>query len=199
MNTTVEPRPSHQGIEYRKPVYDRSADDFYTEPLWAVEALFDNERIIGKVWDPAAGAGTVMRVCNAREIDCEASDLVDRNNPSVTGDIDFLGTTSLHDLICPVDNIVTNPPFRLAEKFIRRALEVTRFKVCVLLRLSFLESVKRADLFDSTTLARVHIFRRRVSMPPGGSDIEAKGGTIAFAWFVWDLDHQGPPSLHWLD
>jgi hypothetical protein len=29
-------------------------------------------------------------------------------------------------------------------------------------------------------------------MPPGGTDIPAKGGTMDYAWIVWRRDHRGP-------
>lgn len=194
---------THQGIDYRRPRfgngYTRSPKDYYTEPDWAVELLFNNERFMGNIWDPAAGSRTIGRVCDARGFDTISSDLIHRGIPSVDGGIDFFETTSIHDYYCPVDNVICNPPFNLAEKFIRRALEVSRFKAAFLLRLSFLESVTRSELFDTTPLARVHVFRQRVSMPPGGSEIEAKGGAIAFAWFVWNQDHQGPPAINWLE
>ena len=48
-------------------------------------------------------------------------------------------------------------------------------------------------------LARVHVFSYRISMPPGGvPDIEAKGGSVAFAWFVWEHGHRGPATINWL-
>ena len=71
-------------------------------------------------------------------------------------------------------------------------------KVAVLARLALLEGIKRRELFRSTPLARVWVSSRRVSMPPGGSDIEAKGGSIAYAWFVWDHAHTGSPVVGWL-
>jgi hypothetical protein len=46
-------------------------------------------------------------------------------------------------------------------------------------------------MFRETPLARVWVSSRRVSMPPGGTNIEAKGGSIAYAGFVWDHRHTG--------
>jgi hypothetical protein len=58
--------------------------------------------------------------------------------------------------------------------------------------------MKRQLMFRETPLARVWVSRRRVSMPPGGTDIEAKGGSIAYAWFVWDHRHTGKITVDWL-
>ena len=82
--------------------------------------------------------------------------------------------------------------------FLLHALKLTTGKVALLARLALLEGQKRRALFQSTPLARVWVSSRRVSMPPGGTDIPAKGGAIAYAWFVWERGYSGAPSLGWL-
>jgi hypothetical protein len=94
-------------------------------------------------------------------------------------------------------NIISNPPYGVIEPFIRRALEKTTGKVCILARLALLEGKKRRSMFRETPLARVWVSSRRVSMPPGGSGIEAKGGAIAYAWFVWAHEHSGDLAVRW--
>ncbi len=152
------------------------------------------ESFEGSVYDPAAGQGTIEKACANTGIHCVSNDIAIRKGSKVTEGTDFLTSD---DAMWP--NIICNPPFKLAEQFIRKALERTKFKVAMLLPLAFLESMKRADLFDTKPLARVHVFRRRVSMPPGNSDIKAKGGMVAFAWFVWEHGFDGHPEIHWLD
>lgn len=82
---------------------------------------------------------------------------------------------------------------------IERALLIARHKVAVLQRVAFLAGQKRAALYRRTPLARVHVFPWRISMPPGEANMSASGGSVDFAWFVWDADHQGPPQLGWLE
>jgi len=53
-------------------------------------------------------------------------------------------------------------------------------------------------LFRSTPLARVWVSSRRISMPPGGSNIKAQGGAIAYAWFVWEHGYKGKAEVDWL-
>jgi hypothetical protein len=179
---------------------ERVAGDFYVEPRWAVDALLDVEPFVGRSWDPACGIGTIPDAMNARQMACWGSDIVDR------GWVDFLRCFEQHDFpgngvavgIPAPDNIVCNPPYNLAEAFIRHALAMATNKVAMLLRLSFLEGRKRGEMFRSTPLARVWVFSRRVSMPPGGMDIPAKGGAVAFAWYVWQHGWRGPPHLGWL-
>lgn len=174
--------------------YDKIESQWFVEPSWAVEALVNTERFCGEVYDPAAGGGTIPNVFRGRGFPAHGTDLADRGN-GIPGGSDFLAMTVDHQ----VDNIVSNPPYDKAEAFVRKALAITRFKVAFILRLSFLESRRRRELFERTPLARVWVFSDRVSMPPGcRPDIEAKGGSVAYAWFVWDQDHRGPPALGWL-
>lgn len=174
--------------------YGKIESQWFVEPAWAVEALLDVERFSGVVYDPAAGSGTIPGVLCGRGYRATCSDLVDRGN-GIVGGADFLTMPERER----VDNIVSNPPYDQAEAFVRKALLIARYKVAFILRLSFLESRRRREMFERTPLARVWVFSDRVSMPPGGRpDIEAKGGSVAYAWFVWDHDHRGPPALGWL-
>ncbi len=187
---------------------ERSAFDFYCEPRWAVDALLDAEPFSGLVWDPAAGRDNIPEACRARDIQALGTDLVQRGVASVTAPVDFL----VSPIYRPA-TIICNPPFALAERFIERALSLAERKVAMLLRLGFTEGGnwqtvenparrERAKLRDwclrTAPLARVLVFSSRVSMPPGDSAIEAKGGAVAFAWYVWVKGHEGPPALGWL-
>jgi hypothetical protein len=175
--------------------------DFYVEPARAVEALLDVEDFPGRTWDPAVGIGTIPDVFHKRGAACWGSDIVDRGwRHWLTGDcpqFDFLRGGCCAGLPAP-DNIVCNPPFKRAEEFIRHSLVMTTNKVAMLQRLSFLEGQRRRKLFLDTPLARVWVFSSRISMPPGGRGIEAKGGAVAFAWYVWQHGWRGPAQIGWL-
>jgi hypothetical protein len=170
--------------------YDRVVSDWYVEPRWCVDALLDVERFAGASWDPSCGGGTIPRAMKARGLPCFGSDIADRGYGE-TG-------MSFFEVDRRVDNIVTNPPYGIIEPYISRALTLASVKVVVLARLALLEGIKRRALFSSTPLARMWVSSRRISMPPGGTDIPAKGGAIAYAWFVWEHSHQGPATIGWL-
>ena len=174
--------------------YERHADDWYVEPAWCVDALIQAERpFVGQVMDPCCGGGNIPNRLRLAGIDCLASDLVCRN--------DFADQISSFDQAIPeamADSIVSNPPYNLAQEFVDCALKHTQDRVCVLLRLAFLEGVKRRAWFSQKPLARVWVCSKRVSMLPGGSDIPAKGGAIAYAWFVFEHKHVGPPVIGWI-
>lgn len=171
---------------------ERAEADWYVEPPTAVEGLFDVQRFSGWVWDPACGRGTIPKVCEAKGLKVIATDLYDRGYG--VPNIDFL-THQCLDEDPQVDNVICNPPFELAEAFLKRALQVARHKVAFLLRWSWAEGAKRRWVWDETPLAAIHPFARRVSMPPGNVATKAKGGAVCFAWWIWDHDHIGPPIV----
>jgi len=179
---------------------ERAKGDFYCEPAWAVDALIDAERFVGNVYDPACGRGNIPERFRLRGFQAHGSDIADRGY-QMERCRDFLGPGIVSAI--PISNIVCNPPYEAAEYFIKRALDLARFKVAMLLRWSFAEggtgktekSKLRRWALDEAPLARVYVFANRVSMPPGDMAVEAKGGAVAFGWFVWDHDHQGPPTF----
>ncbi|PYD63547.1 TRM11 family methyltransferase [Gluconacetobacter entanii] len=175
--------------------YERNAADWYVEPAWAVDALLSVERrFIGGVMDPCCGGGNVPRQLASLGCKTFAADVVDRGTWPVEVVDDFRVTIPM---IGP-DSIVSNPPYGDAREFIDCALAHTSDRVCVLLRLAFLEGIARRDWFATVPLARVWVSSRRMSMPPGDSDIPAKGGAIAYAWFVFEHGWKGAPVIGFL-
>jgi hypothetical protein len=80
---------------------------------------------------------------------------------------------------------VFNPPFRLAEQFIERALKSSSCGVAVIVRSAFLEGVGRySRLFSQHRPSNVLQFTERVVMHKG--KLSASGSTAtAYAWVVW--------------
>jgi hypothetical protein len=173
--------------------YARAAEDWYVEDRAVVDALIKVERFVGYVWDPACGSGNIPKTFIAAGLTASGSDIADRGYGEQG--VDFFTET------VPDQNIVSNPPYGIIEPFLKHALLLThehQGKVAFLARLAFLEGKARQKMFRETPLARVWVSSRRVSMPPGGTDVPAKGGTTAYAWFVWDHTHSGAPTLDWL-
>ena len=170
--------------------YKRVISDWYVEPRWAIDGLLDVESFDGTCWDPSCGAGNIPMALQARGLECCATDLVNRGYG--------MSGKSFFDLTSPkVDNIISNPPYHCIEYYVHHALKLTNRKVALLARLAFLEGQKRQKFFAETPLARVWVSRRRISMPPGGQNIRATGGTVAYAWFVWEHGHSGQPVIGW--
>lgn len=91
----------------------------------------------------------------------------------------------LHGAFAPVDWVISNPPFRLGERFVLRALDLARIGVAMLLRVSFLESEGRYLAIYRDRPPTVYApFVERVPMFKGRLDPDGSSAT-AYAWFVW--------------
>jgi hypothetical protein len=173
--------------------HSRRADDFYPTPPEGTRALLAVEHFEGSILEPACGDGAISRLLIDAGHEVRSTDLIDRGYGE--GGLDFL----LLGYPYRADNIVTNPPFYLAERFLERALAHSTRKVAMLLKTTFLEGVKRSYILERTPLARVWQFRGRLTFPlPNAADARANGGMFAFAWFIWKHGHKGPPTLGWL-
>lgn len=157
--------------------------DFFPTPPWAVRALCAHVAQVGghSVWDPACGDGAMLGALGEYARHVSASDVHDYGR----------GYT-VHDFLQPylpygIDKpswIITNPPFRLAERFLDRALDVADH-VALLVRTSFLEGTGRFKrIFNVIPPVTVAQFSERVPMFRGRLDDEGSTAT-AYCWMVW--------------
>ena len=173
-------------------------DDLYQTPPEAVRSFLRVENPPHRLWEPACGPGAIVRELRAAGHDVLATDLVDYDSDDQDeSGLDFLFPVfDVSSFPFQPDGIVTNPPFKNADEFVLRALDRVPY-VAMLLRLAFLESEKRRNVLDDSPLARVHVYRKRLPMMHrDGWEGPRATSTIPFAWFVWERDHTGPPTLH---
>ena len=161
-----------------------SLDDFPTPP-WATRAL--TEFLTGEGFaldgqtcrEPAANRGYMIAPLREAFRSVEAADAFDYGAGFPVADYLFgLPPAS-------VDWTITNPPFRLAEQFIERALATSRVGVAVIVRAAFLEGVGRFErLFSAHQPSHVLQFTERVVMHKG--TLSATGSTAtAYCSIVW--------------
>lgn len=174
-----------------------SPDDFPTPP-WATRALLEHvlgdkqQRAKETCLEPACGAGHMARVLEEYFAEVQCSDAFAYGYGAVR---DFLS--------CPleensVDWVITNPPFKFAEEFVLRALDVAQIGVAILARTVFLESVGRyGRIFKNRPPVKFAQFTERVPMVRGRLDMKASTAT-GYAWFVWCKESEMPPSLVWI-
>ncbi len=163
-------------------------------PPEAVHALLAVEELPHLIWEPAAGRGAIVNVLRGAGHAVIATDLIDYGVLGQTPARDFLKMKQPPNIFCKC--ILSNPPFNLAADFVRIGLKLCP-KVILLLRLVFLESVGRSDILDDGTLARVHVFKNRLPlMHRDNYDGPKSTSTVAYAWFVWDRNHKGFPTIH---
>ena len=83
-------------------------------------------------------------------------------------------------------DIITIPPFSLSHEFAEKAIDLGANKLALLVRLQFLEGVKRGEFFSKHTPKTVWVFSKRLSLNVDGKF--KYGGVMDFAWFVWKKD-----------
>lgn len=173
-----------------------SLDDFPTPP-WATRALCEwlNFREIPSFVcrEPAANRGHMMRPLSEYFARVDASDIHDYGAGFPVDDYLFGPDPDT------VDWTITNPPFRLAEQFIGRALRTSRLGVAVIVRSAFLEGSGRYNrLFSMTPPTDILQFTERVVMHKG--KLSPKGSTAtAYCWLVWRKHRpQNGTHFHWI-
>lgn len=177
--------------------------DFYATPFEATEAILNKVKLHGSILEPACGEGHISKVLklyypNNVVISTDIVQRKDKFNCDVVGGIDFL----TYDFGRKFDNIITNPPFNLAQEFIERALELSNDKVIMFAKIQLLEGNKRKKMFESSPLKYVYVFTKRVNPLRNGEELDENGkpwsSTMCFAWFVFEHNYKGEPIIRWL-
>jgi len=167
----------------------RKDEDFYPTPDYVTEALFSKEKFEGIVLEPSCGHGNMSRIIEKYN-KCISSDL--RDNIEVYGmkGIDFLKITEKYD------NIITNPPFKLATEFVLQSKKLATKKIALLLPIGFFEGKKRYNIFidKEFPLSKILVFSRRVQFMEGSKN--APIGTVC--WFIWNKEYIGNPTIEWI-
>ena len=182
-------------IQSSHPQDARGLDPYFT-PVEAVLALLDIEPSIPKrVLEPAAGDGAIVRPVRAAGFYVVAQDIRDYGLADCTI-ADYLTTP------IPTGSfgaVVTNPPFKRAEEFARKAITEVPY-TALLLRTNFLESNSRLPFFRRSLPTRVWISSRRLPMMHRhGWDGPKAPSNTCYAWFIWDRRcTPRPPGGCWM-
>lgn len=193
-----------------------SLDDFPTPP-WGTRVLLEflrERQLIGQhmsAREPAANRGYLARVLAEDFGTVHASDICDYGAGYPVDDFLFPGDLPM------VDWTITNPPFKLAEQFIARALATSRRGVAMLVRSAFTEGGDRYDgLFSRNAphftiqfterlvmhqgkLANPNIAVPVIDPKTGETKMRKPSSATAYCWTVWRKD-EAPVNwsrLHW--
>ena len=171
-----------------------SLDNFPTPP-WATRALIEHviktELQDAECLEPACGAGHMSRPLAEYFGTVYSSDIADYGFGEVQ---DFLDKKEDRKY----DWVITNPPFKLAEKFIEKALKISNKGIAVLVRTTFIESIGRYNrLFSKSPPSEFAQFVERVPMVKGRLDRKASTAT-GYCWLVWRKPVMNTPNLVWI-
>lgn len=98
------------------------------------------------------------------------------------------------------DLVITNPPFNLAEDFIRKGWGVLKYGgvMIMLLRLNFLGGLKRKPLFDEMMPQWIFVHRKRICFTENMKYLKRQTDSIEYAHFLWhkmDVSKNQPAQL----
>lgn len=174
---------------------ERQSEDFYASDPIAAEWLLRLEEIKGPIWEPCAGQGHLSKVFIEHGYEVKSTDLVDRGY--CEGGVYFLDPRITEWNGC----VITNPPFILAQEIIEKALEIVPVgqKVCMFLRVLFLEGQRRRALFDKYPPKKVWITSRRIVCAKNGDFKSNNGGAQAYMWACWTKGFIGETKLGWFN
>lgn len=170
---------------------DREQNDYYaTDPI-AAEWLMKLENLDKNIWECACGEGHLSKVFIRGGYNVKSTDLVDRGFGN--GDIDFLKQTETFD-----GDIITNPPYKFAQEFIEHALDLlpTGKKVCMFLKVQFLEGKSRRKLYEQNPPKTIWVSSSRIRCGKNG---EFKESMVAYAWYVWEKGYTGQTTIKWFN
>lgn len=161
---------------------DRPATDRYPTPAPVTHALLDYLELDEgtRIWEPACGEGHMVNVLKGRGHIVQNSDIL-------TG-VDFLAQKELKG-----DWIITNPPFYLAEDFIRHAHSLKPEGICLLLKSQYWHASKRLRLFNE--------FRPEAVLPltwrPDFLFGKKSGApTMEVLWTVWRANYKPIETIY---
>ena len=180
--------------------------DFYETPRHATEKIINallNDGEIKKdekILEPCSGAGAISDVLESYGFEVKSSDI--QVTPYIKGEQDV----DVYDIPSnSCDVVFTNPPYNLMvqkEKnggsLLKEFLRISRSKVVLLLNIFFLSGQERKSMLEKSGLKHVYIHSDRLTMYPYGEQPPKNGGTKMFAWFFWDKEYKGNPTISWI-
>lgn len=179
----------------------RVLDGFHT-PKIAVDALVRNVKLQRRVWECANGHNRISNRLEKKHGRKVFRSDIHRWVPETQKIIDFRDT-DFRPFKGKSFDIVTNPPFVLGQEFIETAMRLLPpgGKLCLLLRLQFLEGIKRQKLYARCPPSHVLVFSKRLprmhrfdfnlkkfkrKVIKSGKRYVEPSSALCFCWLVWE-------------
>ena len=171
---------------------EREKNDYYATEPKATELLLELETFSSRILEPACGEGHISKVLESNGYEVISSDLIDRGYGEVK---DFFEITKWNG------DIITNPPYKYAEKFVRHSLEIINDgnKVAMLLKILFLESKSRKKLFEEFPFKTLYVSSSRLKCAKNADFDSGGSSAVAYGWFIWEKGWYGNPIIRWFN
>ena len=173
---------------------EREKMDFYATDPKAIDALLEVEDFSKLILEPACWMGHLSSRLVEKWHAVLSSDIVDRWYGCIA---DFFSRDEWEW------DIITNPPYSLAQEFIEHSLRITKpwAKIAMFLKVQFLEGKRRKELFKKSPPKVVYVFSERI-MCAKNWDFEGMrkswGSAVAYAWYIRENGWKWDPVIRWI-
>ena len=177
---------------------ERQNEDYYATTPKAAELLLELETFSPNIWECACGEGHLSKVFESKGYNVRSSDLMDRGFGEI--ETDFLGI----DNIEWSGDVITNPPYKYAQEFVEKSLQIipTGNKVAMFLKLQFMEGKGRKNLFLKNPPKTIYVSSSRLMCAKNAEFekmVAGGGSAVAYAWYVWEKGFIGTTELKWFN
>ena len=184
------------------PKDNRGDHDFYSTEPRATAHLFATLKSVGLhlpylCIEPSVGTGHIAKMLQLTGHAVYCYDIVDRGFPG-TYVCDW--KTAVRPTEEPL-GVVMNPPYNEALEHLEHTLEMLKDGelCCALLRLQFLETIKRKAFFEKYPIRYLAVFSFRIKCNKDGDpNAQKTHSAVAYAWFIWVKGYKGKPELLWI-
>lgn len=173
----------------------REENDYYaTEPL-ATKLLLEVEKFNKDIWECACGGMHMTNILKEFNYNVYSTDIIKRHE-DCDEIVDFLNTDKKWH-----GDIITNPPYKHAEKFVRKALDLVDDgnRVAVFCKTLFVEGKSRGQLYRTQPPKYIYNFSGRVNCAKDGRFDLYTSSAVAYSWFIWEKGYQGDTITRWIN
>lgn len=171
---------------------ERQKEDYYaTDPI-CVDELLQAEQFQHNILEPCCGEGHISKELVKRGYNVVSSDLIDRGYGDVKDLLSYEHWSG---------DIITNPPYKNAIKYVKHCLDIVDdgAKVAMLLKITFLESKERLKFFKEYPPKYAYVYSSRRLCALNGEFEKYKVTAICYCWFVWVKGYKGEPTIRWIE
>ena len=173
---------------------ERHKEDFYATEPKATELLLEVEKFKDTILEPACWMGHISEVLKKHWHNVISYDLIDR----------WYGETKdCFDIKENHNDVISNPPYKIAREFIEHLLDISDdgVKVAMFLKIQFLEWKARKEFFKKYPPKVIYVSSSRLYCAINGdfSFREKVSSAVAYGWFIWEKGFTWEPTIRWIN
>ena len=183
---------------------DREDNDFYATHPESVQMFLDriskddDIKLPNNIYECACGEGHISKKLIENKYNVFSTDLIDRGFGNLHN-IDFINN-DLKDIDKKYfDCIITNPPYKYALDFVKKANSITNKYTIMFLKIQFLEGKQRYNYYKNYPPKFIYIHSSRVGCGKNGGNEFNNSGAVCYSWFIWEKNYKGDPIIRFIE